>query len=193
MKVKLMFLLNSVLILSLSAPWVYASEGGGSSHPLVDFVFKILNFAVLIYVLYRFARNPVKAGMHSSAETAKQNLDDARAAKQQIAEDLKHYQNKLANMKKEAEAMIANAKKEAEAEKNRIIGEGHAISEKIRVQTQMSVEQEYKKAEQALKAWVAEEAMKLAEKKIKQQLTDAHQSNLVSRYISELTQSGGTQ
>ena len=189
MKSKWMTLWVGIGIFFAATSLVYASEGAPAGP--MDFLWKVVNFAILFGILYYFAKNPIVNALQSSAEKAKQELDEAQKAKQAIADELQHFQEKLANMKKEADEMVAQAKNEAAQERQRIIAEGEALAEKIKEQAQLNVQHAYKRAEQELREWVAHEAIKLAEERMKAQMDDTRQESLVKHYLRELTPSGG--
>ena len=54
-----------------------AAESGDSSAGL-DFLWKVINFVVLIAIIYWFARKPVGSAMNASAENAKNEMQRAR-------------------------------------------------------------------------------------------------------------------
>ncbi len=161
-----------------------AGEDSGSS-PL-EFVFRVMNFLILVGILYYFAKKPVGAGLKSSAEMAKKNLEEAREAKKQAEAELQGFQEKLSNMKQEAESLVANAQKDAENEKERIIAEAEALANRMKEQAKFSIDQEFRKAELELRQWVAKEAVQIAEEMIKKKIDDNYQEKLVKDYISQL-------
>lgn len=178
------FLLATMLLVVQTTP-LFAAEGGSGS-PLLDFVFKVINFAVLFGVIYYFAKKPVANLLKNSATTAKQNLDEARDAQKQVEEELEALREKLSKMKQEATTMVETAQEEAQKEKERIIAEGKALAEKMQEQARESIAQEYKKAEAELKRWTAEETVKQAEQQIKTRMDDSHQENLVKNFLNQL-------
>ncbi len=169
----------------LSATPLYAAGDSGGS-PIMDFIFKVINFAVLVGILYYFAKKPIAAGMRNSAQATKKSLDDVRAAKAQTEKELEEFRKTMENMKQEAQAMVDNAKKEAEAEKARIIEEGEKLAETLKAQVQVAIEQEYRKAELDLKKWTAGETVKIAEKLVKEQVDDKHHQAYVKNFLDQL-------
>ena len=178
------FLFTPMLLVVQAAP-LFAAEGGSGS-PLLDFLFKVINFAVLFGAIYYFAKKPLAHVLQNSATTAKQNLDEAREAQQQVEAELEVLREKLAHMQQEAQTMVEDAKKEATAEKERIIAEGRALAEKMQEQAKAAIAQEYKKAESELRRWTAEETVKLAEQQIKARIDDSHQDHLVKNFLNQL-------
>lgn len=178
------FLIIVILWVVQTAP-LFAAEGGSGS-PLLDFIYKFINFAVLFGVIYYFAKKPIANAMKNSATTAKQNLDEARDAQKQVEAELEEFRQKLAQMKEEAQTMVEEAKKEAETEKERIIEEGRRLAEKVKDQARVAIEQEYKKAEAELRRWTAEETVQLAEQQIQERIEASHHENLVKNFLNQL-------
>ena len=54
----------------------------------MDFVWKTRNVAVLVAIIYKFARKPVASVLNSTALSAKQVVDDARSAEKKITSEL---------------------------------------------------------------------------------------------------------
>ena len=182
---KLSVLLSTALLLWGSSFPLYAAEEGSGS-PFLDFIFKVINFAVLFGVIYYFARKPIAYGLKNSAQNTKQTLQDARESQKHVNTELAAFREKLAQMKEETQTMVVEARQEAEVEKERIIAEGVALAEKMKAQVQVAIEQEYRKAEAELRQWTANETVKLAEERIKEKIDDTHHDNLIKVYLNQL-------
>ena len=157
----------------------------------MDFVWKTLNVAVLVAIIYKFARKPVASALNSTALSAKQVVDDARSAEKKITSELSGMRTKIFALEKEAAEMVASAKKDAENEKTRIIEEGKQELVRMKEQARFTLEQERRKAEDDLRNWVAEESVKLAGGKLKKEMNQKHQVKLVKDYMDQLNQPEG--
>ena len=177
----------SIFILLSFISLVFAAQSEDSSAGL-DFLWKVINFVVLIAIIYWFARKPVGSTMNSSAEYAKNQLDEARRAESKAIEEMKKMREKISELENETVAALEKAREEAETEKERILEEGKHEIERMRKQAQFSIEQEYRKAEFQLRQWFAAESLKLAEEKVKQKMTSARQNKLVKEYLDQLSQ-----
>ena len=167
--------------------FVIAAESGDSSSSL-DFLWKVINFVALIAIIYWFAKKPVGSAMNSSAENAKNQLDEARRAESKAIEEMKKMREKISELENETVVALEKAREEAETEKERILEEGKHEIERMRKQAQFSIEQEYRKAEFQLRQWFAAESLKLAEENVKQKMTSTRQNKLVKEYLDQLSQ-----
>ena len=163
-----------------------AAEEGASASPL-DFVWKVVNLLILIGIIYWFARKPVSSALRNSAENARNQLEESRRMEEKSMAQMKQMREKLTGLEKETKAMVEKAKQEASAEKERIIEEGKKEIERMREQARFSIEQEYRKAEYRLRHWLAAESVKLAEEKLKQEMSGTRQNKLVKEYLDQLS------
>jgi len=188
---KMMRLFTLVLFASCWSTALYAAGGSDGGSPLMNFVWKTLNVAVLVAIIYKFARKPVASALNSTALSVKQVVDDARSAEEKISAELSGMRIKISDLEKEAAEMVASAKKDAENEKARIIEEGKQELVRMKEQARFTLEQERRKAEDDLRNWVAEESVNLAEGKLKKEMNQKHQVKLVKDYMDQLNQPEG--
>ena len=174
------------LILLGSSQSVFSAESSNNSSS-VDFLWKVINFVVLIAIIYWFAKKPVGSAMNSSAENAKNQLDEARRAESKAIDEMKKMREKISELEKETVATLEKAREDAQTEKDRILEEGKLEIERMRKQAEFSVEQEYRKAEFELRQWFASESIKLAEENVKQKMTTTRQNKLVKEYLDQLS------
>ena len=163
-----------------------AAEEGASASPL-DFVWKVVNLLILIGIIYWFARKPVSSALRNSAENTRNQLEESQRMEEKSMAQMKQMREKLTGLEKETKAMVEKAKQEASAEKERIIEEGKKEIERMREQARFSIEQEYRKAEYRLRQWLAAESVKLAEEKLKQEMSGTRQNKLVKEYLDQLS------
>jgi F-type H+-transporting ATPase subunit b len=188
---KMMRLFIFVLFASFWSTALYAAGGSDGGSSLMDFVWKTLNVAVLVAIIYKFARKPVASALNSTAQSAKQLVDDARSAEEKITSELSGMRIQISVLEKDAVEMVASAKKDAENEKARIIEEGRQELVRMKEQARFTLEQERRKAEDVLRNWIAEESVRLAEGKLKKEMNQKHQAKLVKNYMNQLKQYEG--
>ena len=180
----------NVFLIYINTP-LFAAESDGGSSPLMDFIWKVVNVAVLGAIIYKFAKKPVGNALNSSAEPAKKLLSDAREAEEKLTAELGEMRGKIAGLEKEAEQMVKTARKDAEIEKERIIEEGRQEIERMKKQASFALEQQRRKVEADLRNWIAEESVALAEKEMKQEMNQNQQNKLVKNYMDELSRTEG--
>ena len=159
------------------------TQGGES---LLDWVFKFVNFAVLVGILIKFAGKPLKDYLRNRHDTIKAKIDEANKTVQE-AEALKaQYERKLSQLDEEVEAFKKAVIEEAEKEKQKIMNEANEFASRIREQARIAYEQELKDAMSAIKEEIARLTMERAEKLIAERLTKEDHNRMVGDFIEKL-------
>ncbi|HIL88769.1 MAG TPA: hypothetical protein EYM25_08700 [Deltaproteobacteria bacterium] len=177
----------ALAFLLCGATELYAAEGEGGGS--LDFLWKVVNVVVLLYILYRFGRKPVSDVLQASAESAKRSLEEAREAERKVFAQLEEMKQKFQGLEQETAALVEQAKKDAEAEKVRMLEEGRTEVQRMTEHAKLVINQEYRKAEQELKEWVANETIRQAEAKVSEQMNEQQQAQLVQGYLKQLGES----
>lgn len=82
---------------------------------------QIINFAVVLLVLYLFALKPLKKLMEEREEKIKKGVTDANDNAELVEKTRQEYANVINNARAEANDLFKQGKKEAEAKKAEII------------------------------------------------------------------------
>lgn len=186
---KLLFfiILTGAQLLIILPNLLYAmEEGGKKGTDWMGWAWKILNFAVLIFILVKFFGKPMREYFKKRTEIIEQSLKEAREAKELAQKALREVQEKLTLKDQEIERIISSAKQTGESEKDNLIKQGMEMSEKIKEQAKLNIEVELKNAKAALRADAAELAIRLAEKKLKEELTEEDKLKLIEDSIKRL-------
>jgi F-type H+-transporting ATPase subunit b len=160
-----------------------AHEGGGF---VKEWLWKIVNFAILVAVLVYFAKKPLRNYLQARTEAIKKSLEDAKQAREMAEQGLREVEERLKYKDKELEEIVAGAKTTGEAERENLLKEAQKMSERILAQSKSNIDYELKKAKDAIKEEAVELAMELAERRLKEKLTPAHQKKLIEESIAKL-------
>ncbi len=79
---------------------------------------QIFNFAIVAFVLWRFAIKPLMANMEKRNQEIEQGLKDAEKSAQKLAESDREIRQSMQVSQEKAMQIIMQAKKDAEAEKH---------------------------------------------------------------------------
>jgi len=151
-----------------------------------DYLWKIINFGILIAILWKFGKKPIQNFLKQRSEMIEKTLNEARQSKEASLKALQEIEEKLRLKDKEIEAIISAAKRSGEQERDRIIEESHKMKEKILEQAKTNIDFEVKQARELIKAEAVELAMELAEKKIKDKLTKEEQQKLLEESLTKI-------
>jgi len=183
-------LLFPLLIMSFAfASYAFGSGGGEEGEHgslLKDYMWKIINFGVLAFILFKFARKPLQSFLQKRTELIEKTLSEAKEAKEAATKALREVDERLKVKDSEIETILAAAKKSGEHERDSIVAESDKLKAKILEQAKTNIEYELKHAKEAIKAEAVELAMELAEKKLQEKLTKEEQRKLLDESLVKI-------
>jgi len=148
-----------------------------------------LNFAMIAFLIYWFARKSVPQALKNRTDSIQKSLEEARAASHEANRRLAEIENRLRKLDVEIGQMQAAAEKEAETEEARI----HKAAEEDIRKVVLSAEQEIaaaaKQARRELTAHTADLAVALARKQI--HVDPATDQTLVRNFAGQLSPGSG--
>jgi F-type H+-transporting ATPase subunit b len=187
--------LTYITAIILAASAGFACEGGeGAAHAdkgaqLKDFGWRVLNFAVLLGILwYALKKADVKGSLANRQAQIEKDLKDAQEGKAAAEAKLADYRGRLEQATKEIDELQAAIIREGEQEKERIIAEARIAAQKIAAQAAQSAEQETVKARAELRAEAARLAVEIATGKLTGAIQKADHDRFVGEYLDKVVQ-----
>jgi len=173
------------LCFSISA---HAATAGHESASIFssEMLFKLINFLLLLFLLYRFARKPITKMLSNSAEKTKITVDNAKEALAKAKARLSEYEVKITALEKELASREQTAMASIEAEKQKMINDAKDQAQKLEAQAQNRIEQDILKAKIEIREFLVNESVQLAEKIISEQIGSKEQKALVENYAKYL-------
>ena len=167
---------------------VFASEEGEAAHTSLfkDYLWKIINFGILAFILFKYGRKPLKSFLKQRTELIEKTLKEAKEAKEAAEKALLKVEERLKTKDKEIEEILSASKRSGEEVRESLIQQSDKLREKILEQARVNIEYELKSAKEAIKAEAVEIAMGLAEKKIKERLTKEEQQKLLEESLTKI-------
>jgi F-type H+-transporting ATPase subunit b len=150
---------------------------------------EIVSFAILFFVLYKFAFPGILSVLEEREKKIKDSLDQAERHRVEAESRLKEYEAKLNAASKEAEGILTAAKERAQ----RLLEENEqrltAEADRIKGDATREIEQERRKAIQEIRAQTTDLALMVAEKVVQRSLTDADHRKLADDALAALAKS----
>ena len=162
----------------------FAAEEGEQGASMMSWVWKIVNFAILVFALVYFLAKPIKEHLRLRRELIEKSIKEGQEAKALAARALAEVEERLKLKDTEVAAIISSAVESGEREKARLIEEGEKLKVKIIEQAKTNIDFEVKKAKEAIQAEAVDASIKLAEEKIKARMTPQEQERLLKESIS---------
>jgi F-type H+-transporting ATPase subunit b len=190
-------ILTAALVLLALAPGVASAQGGGEGGGgLYDIntglsAWTLIVFAILVFVLGKFAWGPILELVDAREKGIQAQLDEAAARKAEATKLLDQHREQLTDARRQASELIAEGRAAGERvrkeieEKARL--EGQAIVERARVE----IQRERDAALDTLRKEAVELAIAAASKLMQENLDQPKDRVLVERYLGELGRRGG--
>lgn len=149
-------------------------------------LWRFLNLAIFIAIMIYLLKKPLSNAFKAKRETIRAELIKAEQARQAALAQLTATEAKLARLDTEAETIRTRAAQEAVAEKTRITAQTDFEINKLREQANSEIERAGKQIKTELRRFSAEESIRLAEEKIKAEITDEKDARLVKASIQSI-------
>ncbi|MBC7189839.1 MULTISPECIES: F0F1 ATP synthase subunit B [Thermodesulfovibrio] len=180
MKGKMLLIFMMIVMIASSAMAAEAEHAGGD---LKEWAFKVINFAILVFIIVKFLGKPIKNYFAQRKELIEKSIRESQEAKELAQKALQEVEEKLKLKDKEVQDILDTAKKIGEQEKIQIVQESEKLKEKILEQAKTNIEFEVKMAKDALRLEAAELAIQLSEQKLKEKITPEEQEKLLQESI----------
>jgi F-type H+-transporting ATPase subunit b len=186
------FKIQNFIILGFNLLFVtstFAAGGGGHGETHFtwkDWLWPVVNFSILLLVLYFAGRKPFAAYFKGRTAMIEKSLKEATEARELAQKTLDEVRSRHKNTDQEIEQIIEAARKSGEKEKEAIIAEGERLKKKIVEQAKANIDFELQKAKETIKSDAALMALELAEKEIREKLGQKEQESLIDDYVKRL-------
>lgn len=161
---------------------LFGSFGVDGPHLIVQLV----NFAILAFVLYRFAIKPALGQMEERNRLIEKGLADAQAATQRLAEAQKASEAKLNAASDEAAKILAEARNSAKAAVEAAKAEASAAQADVVAKAKAAIEADRVKMLAEVRGEVSRLVVETAAKVLEQNLDDATRGRLNEAAVKQL-------
>lgn len=144
---------------------------------------QIINFLVLLFILYKFAYGPILAMLEKRQKKIEKGLKDADAAHKKLAESEEKEKEILKHARVEAKGIIEKAREIAEKEKSEIADEAKAQSKKILTAAKAEIEREKQKTLAEIKTEIGGLVIYAAEKLVGEKIDEGKDKELIEKAI----------
>jgi F-type H+-transporting ATPase subunit b len=181
-------LLSSILFL-LFASLALASggeEGGHDGKQMFEFIWKTIDFIVLVGLLYWMLAAKVRDLFAGRRQDIKESMENAAQQKTEAEAKYKEYSEKIEKASAEIDGIFEMIKAQGVAEKQKIIEEAEKVAKKIKEDSQMRTAQELKKASDQLRTEAVVLSVQMAEEIIKKNIAVQDHETIVREYMEKV-------
>lgn len=155
----------------------------------------VVNFALLVFLYYKFGKKPVAEGLKKRREQIAKQIEEAARIKQEAEERAKKYQSQLARLDEEAASTAQTIKTTGASDRERVLREAEEKAARLERDADALLEAERRQAKRTLYEEAVEAAVKRAEDLLRSKLTQADHDRLAEEFLAQLAagKGGGAQ
>lgn len=147
---------------------------------------RVFNLLLFLGLLYFILRRPIGEALRARREGIRNDLMRAEEERTAAVERLEEVESRLARLDAEVELIRQQAQREAAEERARIERTTEEEIRKIREQARREIESASKAARAELRAYTAEQSVRLAEEMIRRDIRPEDDAHLIREYVEEL-------
>jgi F-type H+-transporting ATPase subunit b len=166
----------------IQMPGLFAVEWG----ELIPLVAKVVNLLLFAGAMYFVLRRPLAEAFRARQEGIRRDLMRAEEERRAAVAKLEEVEERLSRLGSEVETIHEQAQREAMEERARIERAAEEEVRKIREQARREIESASKAARAELRAFAAEQSVRLAEEMIRREIRPEDDAHLVGEYVEEL-------
>jgi F-type H+-transporting ATPase subunit b len=167
--------------------WASEAGGGGGLIELNrSLLIQVVNFLVLLVVLYRIAYRPLMGMLETRSNAIKRQLAEAQAAREAAQRQLAEFEARLQAAQAEAEAVRQRALREASETRERLTAEARQEAARLLESARAEIARDVRRAKDELRAQVGSLAVEIAERLIQKSLRDEDHRRLVQDALSRI-------
>jgi len=175
-------------LILLGLPAIAAASAGQDHGAPTSAQWKLLgftaaNFAIFVYLMYRFARTPLRDLLSGRRREVVAGMAEAARLKEEAERLKREYEAKSAQLDQARADLIAEVRAIAEADRERALTEAHEAADRMRRDADRTAQSDLERAREDLRAEAARLAQELATDEVRRRLTDQDRQRLLSEFL----------
>jgi F-type H+-transporting ATPase subunit b len=164
-----------------------AAEEAGNWRSIFDLVMRWVNFAILAFILIKYAKTPLKNFLGEKRQEIAHQINkieqEKETAEHKIKETLKVLEDSKIRLVKMKQHIIENGEKK----KQKIIAEARQESQILMESARKRIDNQFLEAQKTLKSELAEMAINLAVERLPAEITEEDNQKWVNAFLSSIT------
>lgn len=181
--------LVALFVLVFAVP-VLAAEEAGHEGGLINLdkslLIQAINFAILLFILWKLLYKPLVAKMNERTEAIKKSLEEAQAARAETERQRQQHAAQIQASLAEAQQIRATAMKEASEEQRRLVEAARAEAAKLVESAKAEMDQDIRRARQQLRQEVGDLAVQIAERLIRKNLSGDDHHRIIQEALTRV-------
>ncbi len=169
----------------LSPEAVFASEAGNSWGVWFDFG-RVFNLLLVVGVLVWIARKPLANFFSNRSSAIRDELAEAQKARAEAESKLAEIEARMSRLDDELKEIARTSEKEGQEEYQRLLAAAEQDAQKIADRSRQEIDGMTRAAQLELRQYAAELSIRMAEERIRHEITPADRERLFSRFVTKL-------
>ena len=144
------------------------------------------NLTLVVVVLVFIAREPLKTFCANRSQSIREQLEEARKAKMEAESRLDEAAERMKHLEEELREIRATGEREAQEEYQRLLAAAEKDADKIIERARQEIDGMTRAAQIELRQHAAELAVRSAEEKIRNEITDEDRDRLFADFVDHL-------
>ncbi len=178
------FILAVVIGILLLSTEASAADNSGDWRPIFDLVMRWLNFGIIVFILVKYARTPIKDFLLSRREEVAREIEMVEEKKEEANKKIQD----AARMLDESEVRFARVKEriiqEGETKKQKLIEDAQQESKILLESTMKKIENQLLVAKSAFKSELVDTAISLAMKRLPDEITTEDNQQFTHQFLT---------
>lgn len=146
---------------------------------------QLLNFAILVFVLWRFAYGPILDFLEKRRAKIEEGIDNFKKAEKKLEEISEKERKVLSEARKESIQILDEAKNQAEKNKESILEEAKKLSDEVITKAQFQIKTEKEKAIKEVQIEIGDLVIAVTEKVLEEKLK-SEDAKFIERKIKQV-------
>jgi F-type H+-transporting ATPase subunit b len=178
------FILAVVIGILLLGTEASAADNSGDWRPVFDLVMRWLNFGIIVFIIVKYARTPIKDFLLSRRAEVAREIEMVEEKKEEANKKIQD----AARMLDESQVRFARVKEriiqEGETKKQKLIEDAQQESKILLESTMKKIESQLLDAKRAFKSELVDTAISLAMKRLPDEITTEDNQNFTNQFLA---------
>ena len=176
-----LLLIAGVAALVPAAAW--AGEGNGDWRPTYDLIMRWVNFLILVFVIVKFARVPLRNFLSGQKDTITREIQEMEASRQAAQAKIKEIKQELEHITSRMETMKTRVAAQGQKRKQEIIETAQEESRIMLESAKVKIAGRINTAKQTIREEMVDIAVQLALQKLPQEITPTDNDSFLNQYL----------
>jgi len=178
--------LIALFVVFAGAAVAFAAESSGGWRTTYDLIMRWVNFAILVFVIVKFARRPLQNFLSGKGEEISLQIRSLEDEKNRLVERVRQAERELEDSAGRMTALKERIVKMGERRKQQIIAEAHQESQIIMENAKQKNEGQIAQAKNALRAEMIDAAADLVLERLPGVITAEDNQKLLQNYMERV-------